>query len=62
MGVYVAQLLPDAEQAQVLIRALRQYADKMEAEGNIDEQFKADEIRLDLLKKQRQFNAARRGV
>ena len=46
---YVAQLLPDEEQAEVLNAALREYAEKYEGTPS----HVADELRLDLLKQMR---------
>jgi hypothetical protein len=49
----MVQLLPTDVQQKVLIEALKLYSNKKDDEGNIDEAYLADEIRLEILRKRR---------
>lgn len=51
---YAVQLLPDYNQARVLVEALKMYSHKAECEGEEEKQYLADELRLDILRKLRE--------
>lgn len=53
--MYVAQLLPNEEQARVLVEALREYSDNRQGPDQTTS-YIADELRLELLKKMRESN------
>lgn len=53
--MYVAQLLPNQEQAEVIVEALREYSDNRQGPDQ-SKSYIADELRLELLKKMRESN------
>ena len=59
--MYLIQILPDKEQCEILIKALKMYGESLDNEGDYEGSLQVDTVRLEIMLKYRKAMSSQRG-